>query len=83
MEQDDSINGNKYRVISVDKTEPPAGMKDDKWYRYVIGQGTSRLEGTRQGTLNTVTRHAEEFAQNLNERKARGYSTYSPRKQTK
>lgn len=83
LEQNAPQRSHKYRVISVEKTSPPEGMPDGSWYRYVIGQGTSRIEGTRLGTLKAVTRHAEEFAENLDTRTSTGYSAYVSRKQKK
>jgi hypothetical protein len=80
---EEKINDHKYRLISVEKTDPPEGMPNGSWYRYVIGQGTSRIEGTRLGTLKSVTRHAEEYAENLDTRATIGYSAYVSRKQKK
>jgi hypothetical protein len=82
-EPNSSTKDNKYRVVSVEKVEPPTGMEGNNWYHYVIGQGSSKLEGTRHGTLNAVTKHAEEFAENLNSRSTRGYSAYTANKQKK
>jgi hypothetical protein len=82
-EQKPTTNSNKYQVISVEKTDPPAGMEDGNWFHYVIGQGTSKIEGTRMGTLKGVTKHAEEFAENLNLRGTKGYSAYTSRSQKK
>ena len=74
----------EYRVVSVEKTDPPAGMPDDgDWYCYVIGHGRSKIEGVRQGSLKAVTQHAEDFAENLSTRTTKGYSTYAVRKQKK
>ena len=73
-----------YHVVSVEKTTPPEGMPDgDDWYCYVIGHGRSRIEGIRNGTLKTVTQHAEAFAENLSNRTTKGYSAYAARKQQK
>jgi len=80
---EDKINEHKYRLISVEKIDPPEGMPSGSWYRYVIGQGTSRIEGKRLGTLKAVTRHAEEYAENLDTRSTIGYSAYVSRKQKK
>ncbi|HEY9053057.1 MAG TPA: hypothetical protein VIQ03_16010 [Gammaproteobacteria bacterium] len=70
----------KYNVITVEKTTPPEGMPGENWYRYVIGQGTSRIEGIRHGSLKDVTQHAEAFAEDLNLRMNSSGSTYAPRK---
>lgn len=70
----------KYHVVTVEQTTPPEGMPGDNWYRYVIGQGTSRIEGIRHGSLKDVTQHAEAFAEDLNLRMNSSGSTYAPRK---
>ena len=72
-------NTQKFHVASVEKTEAPDGMPEGKWYRYVISHGKSQIEGIRAGTLKAVTKHAEEFAENLNTRGTKIYSTYSSR----
>lgn len=70
----------KYQVESVEKTVSPEGMPGSDWYRYVIGQGRSRIEGRKPGTLKDVTRHAESVAEDLNNRAVNGYSAYAPRR---
>ena len=70
----------KYRVESVEKTDPPAGMPEGNWYRYVISEGESKIEGFQPGSLYTVTQHAETFADDLNARAANGYSVYASRR---
>jgi len=69
-----------YELISVDKIDTPTGMEGDNWYRYVLGQGTSKIEGLRSGSLKSVTLHAENYSNELNERIRSGGSTYSTRK---
>jgi hypothetical protein len=73
----------KYTVVSVEKAEPPEGMPGNNWHRYVIGRGTSRIEGYKPGTLKAVTKHAEECAEDLNARAFKGYSAYAPRNKKK
>lgn len=70
----------KYQVVTVEKTSAPDGMPGDNWHRYVIGQGTSKIEGKKPGTLKAVTEHAETVADDLNSRTSRSGSTYAPRK---
>lgn len=57
---------NKFKVVSVEKTKPPAGMDGGTWYHYEIKCAGSSLYGTRSGTLEQVTEHAEAFAEELN-----------------
>lgn len=66
----------EFHVETVEKTMPPEGAPDDNWYRYVIGKGTSKIEGKKHGSLYDVTRHAETVAEDLNSRKARHGSMY-------
>ena len=70
----------KYQVETVEKTTAPEGMTGDNWHRYVIGQGNSRIEGKKSGTLQDVTLHAETVAEEFNLRTGRGGSIYAPRK---
>lgn len=70
----------EFNVITVEKTTAPEGMPGDSWHRYVIGKGSSRIEGKKPGSLHEVTQHAETVAEDLNSRKARGGSMYAPRK---
>lgn len=73
----------KFRLISIEKIDPPTDNSNEEWYHYVIGQGTSKIDGKRSGTLNSVTQHAEEYIDNLNQRSWLGYSAYATRKVTK
>lgn len=75
----EDVKKNKFQVVSVEKTEPPEGMPAGNWYRYVIGQGGSKIDGLKLGTLKTVTEHAECVAEDLNTRATKGTSTYAPR----
>ena len=74
------VNKNRYNVVSVEKIEPPKGMLGDNWHRYVIGQGTSKIEGKKTGSLKDVTEHAETLAEGFNSRMGKGSSTYVTRK---
>jgi hypothetical protein len=70
----------RYRVMSVEKADPPQGMPAGNWHHYVIGQGKRKIEGFRLGTLKAVTEHAEEVAEELNTRVTTGKSNYAARK---
>ena len=58
----------QYTVTSVERSEPPEGVEEGTWYRYVIEQHNSTIVGSRRGTLEQVTCHANEFAADLNAR---------------
>lgn len=72
-----------FHVTSIEKIEPPAGISGDNWYQYTIGEGDSAITGKRSGSLQSVKLHAEEFAANLNQRAALGYSAYAARRTQK
>jgi hypothetical protein len=73
----------KYRVMTVTKITPPEGMSG-MWHHYVIGEGNSRIDGKRPGTLQAVTHHAETVAETLNLRAGKGsFPTYIARKKDK
>ncbi|MGD8742236.1 MAG: hypothetical protein PVH46_02350 [Granulosicoccaceae bacterium] len=66
-----------YKVVAVEKTEPPAGIEGGDWYRYVIARENETIVGNRRGTLKEVTQHANECAQNLSYRVAGGTPYWS------
>jgi hypothetical protein len=68
-------NEQSFSVVSVEKMEPTAGMIDEGCYRYVIECGLRRIVGTRFGTLQEVSSHANAFIDELNSRSNNsGYS---------
>jgi hypothetical protein len=73
------IGDDRYQVMTVEKSAPPQGVAMGHWYRYVIGQGISKIEGLKQGTLQTVTNHAHSMVDDLNTRATKGGSFYAPR----
>ncbi len=81
MSEDETIKL-KYHVVTVEKAPPPEGVEGDNWHRYVIGQGSSRIEGLKSGSLKAVTQHAESVAEEFNLRMGRGGSTYAPLKRS-
>ena len=68
----------KFNVMNIEKISTPAGMVGDNWYQYVVGQGSSEIKGLTMGTLKQVTEHANNIADDLNDRskgKKTGYSS--------
>ena len=78
----DAISPDKtYHVVAVEKIEPPVGMEGDNWHRYVIALDEDEtIVGNRLGTLEQVTQYANECAENISARAARGASAWSSRK---
>ncbi|MDH3388275.1 MAG: hypothetical protein OEN02_10250 [Gammaproteobacteria bacterium] len=79
-ELSDKLDERQFFVARIEETEPPQGMSEGRWYQYTIGRGDSAITGIRSGSLQSVKRHAEEFAENLNQRSALGYSAYAARR---
>jgi len=71
---DDSVNS-KYHVIKIEKTTAPEGMLGDNWYIYVIQKGNfinTIMDCKKTGSLESVTKHAEELIETLNLRNVKG-----------
>ena len=79
-DQNDILGKSFFCVTCIEKTEPPAGVTEGEWYQYTIGHGESAIHGKRSGSLQSVTRHAEEYAENLNQRTLLGHSAYAARR---
>ena len=74
----DEIVKRKFNVMNIEKINTPDGMAGDNWYQYVVGQGSSEIKGLTMGTLKQVTEHANNVANDLDERskgKKTGYSS--------
>ena len=74
------VEASKFPITSIEKADPPAGVTEGEWYEYEIGIGASVIKGKRSGSLNSVTEYVKEYAENLNQRSALGYSSYAARK---
>ena len=81
-EQKEKAQERKYEVVSIEKTDPPDGMPNGDWHRYVIGRGGSVIEGFQPGSLKAVTRYVEAYVEELNARSIKGFSAYTSRKRT-
>jgi hypothetical protein len=66
-----------FRLVSVERAEPPTGASGKNWYRYNIRQGSNAINGYLQGTATAVKHTAEQIVGQLNERRAGrwGYRT--------
>ena len=73
----------QFKILSIEKTDPPGNVTGGEWYRYIIEHDASPIEGIRSGTLRSVQQHLEEYVENLNARAFHGYSTYTTRKAKK
>lgn len=57
-----------FNVMSIEKTDTPEGMPGDNWYKYIIGKGSSEIQGLKMGSLKEVTAHANNVANDLSDR---------------
>jgi hypothetical protein len=66
-----------FRLVTIERTDPPMGADGKNWYRYTITQGANAINGYLQGTANGVKHAAEQIVGQLNERRAGrwGYRT--------
>jgi hypothetical protein len=66
-----------FRLVSIERTEPPSGAAGKNWHRYTIRQGANAINGYLQGTAAGVKHAAEQIVGQLNERRAGrwGYRT--------
>ncbi|CAG0940881.1 hypothetical protein GPROT2_01130 [Gammaproteobacteria bacterium] len=66
-----------FRLVSIERTEPPTGAAGKNWHRYTIRQGANAINGYLQGTSTAVKHAAEQIVNQLNERRAGrwGYRT--------
>lgn len=68
-----------FELVSVQKTDVPRGGSGDTWYSYVLDNGRSKIVGTQQGSLKSVTAYATQYATELNARTLACQSVWSPR----
>ena len=70
----------QFKVVSIEKTEAPDGGDGDNWYKYIVARDNSEIVGNMRGSLQQVTKYANEFVDNLNTRATmpKGRSTWAP-----
>jgi hypothetical protein len=68
----------RYAVARVEKTDAPDGS-NGRWYRYVLDNGSSTITGVRCGSVQDVTRYANDYVEQLNTRNLTGKTSWTPR----
>lgn len=66
-----------YHVDSVEKAGPPPGCQGQGWYRYVLKNHRSTINGYRRGSRQFVCDYAAQYAEQLNARTVVGSSRWS------
>ncbi len=56
----------KYRLLTLEKTQPPAGARTKRWYRYVITNGITEINGFRSGTEKEIQEFTRDCITHLN-----------------
>ncbi len=69
MNNESSLTGNPYEIVSIEKADSPPDGEEGDWYDYEIVQGSHTINGCRQGKLKAVTLAVEEIVGQLNERR--------------
>lgn len=77
VEAKPSAHPEPFRLVAIERAEPPSGAAGRNWYRYTIRQGANAINGYLQGTATGVRHAAEQIVGQLNERRAGrwGYRT--------
>ena len=70
----------QYQVASVEKAAVPQGARGDNWCRYVLESGYTTITGWRRGSLQEITQHAAQYAEQLNARTNEGASLWAYRR---
>jgi hypothetical protein len=68
-----------FKVARVERADSPNSGEGTVWYRYVLDNGRSTINGRRRGTLKDVTAYATQCTEQLNERSLLGRSIWNPR----
>lgn len=66
---DESADGERYRLLSVDAVRAPDGCTGSDWHIYRIAQGDNGITGYRRGALARVTAEVENIVVALNGRR--------------
>ncbi len=62
----EEIDMPRYRLLVLEKTTPPAEARTRRWYRYVIGNGITEINGRRAGTEKEIRKFANDCIRQLN-----------------
>ncbi len=58
-----------FRLVTIEKSQPPEGATCGRWHRYVIESDFTVIQGYAQGTKTEVTAHAKRYVTQLNARR--------------
>ena len=75
-----NVEGEPYRLISIDAVHAPEGCTGADWLVYRIAQGKNGITGYRQGNLGRVSADLETIVAGLNGRRQWSTSSASSKK---
>jgi hypothetical protein len=65
----EGADGLAFRLISIERGDPPSGGDGRDWVEYRIAQGVNVIVGHRRGSLPAVTEDVRKVVEGLNERR--------------
>jgi len=74
----DFPGASQFTIALIEKT-PSQDSDAQNWYRYVLENGGSTIEGKRSGSLKEVTAYVNEYVEHLNSRSTMIQSTWTTR----
>lgn len=57
----------RYKIISIQKANPPEGTTSKRWYQYVIANNINTITSTRAGSEKEVRKVAADAVKRLND----------------
>lgn len=58
----------RYKIVSIEKTTPPAGSVVKRWYKFIIANDKNTMTNLRSGTEKEVRLFAGEVVKRLNQK---------------
>lgn len=58
----------RYKIINIQKVNPPEGATTQRWYQYIIGNKINTITNTSSGTEKEIRKIASDSVKRLNEK---------------
>ena len=63
---DDTVDQRTFKLVSIEKSTPPTERAKGTWYRYVIENQLTSIQGYARGSRITVANSANRYVKALN-----------------
>ena len=63
---DETVDQRTFKLVSIEKSTPPSEKAKGTWYRYVIKNELTSIQGYARGSRVTVANNANRYVQALN-----------------